>query len=56
MTTLDLQVRLAKIAASVVRATGRGGGTSLPGKLLLRMQPDAIAALSARLGHGSAII
>lgn len=33
-----------------------GGGTSLPGKLLVRMDADAIASLSARLTRGSALI
>jgi UDP-N-acetylmuramyl tripeptide synthase len=33
-----------------------GGGTSLPGKLLLRMDADAIASLSARLTRGSVLI
>jgi lipid II isoglutaminyl synthase (glutamine-hydrolysing) len=33
-----------------------GGGTSLPGKLLVRMDADAIASLSARLTRGSVLI
>jgi UDP-N-acetylmuramyl tripeptide synthase len=33
-----------------------GGGTSLPGKLLMRMDREAIASLSARLARGSALI
>jgi UDP-N-acetylmuramyl tripeptide synthase len=33
-----------------------GGGTSLPGKLLVRMDQGAIASLSARLARGSALI
>ena len=36
-------------------ATGRGG-TSLPGKLLMRLEPHAIGRLAARLQHGSAVI
>ena len=32
------------------RVSGRGGGTSLPGKLLLRLKPDAIALLGRQLG------
>ena len=35
---------------------GGGGGTSLPGKLLVRMDPGAISSLSARLERGSALI
>jgi UDP-N-acetylmuramyl tripeptide synthase len=33
-----------------------GGGTSLPGKLLVRLQPSAIADLAGRLPRGSALI
>jgi UDP-N-acetylmuramyl tripeptide synthase len=46
---------LARAAGSLSRRTGRGG-TSLPGKLLLRLEPDAIAVLSRRLPQGSAAI
>jgi UDP-N-acetylmuramyl tripeptide synthase len=45
----------ARAAGALSRRTGRGG-TSLPGKLLLRLEPDAIGALAARLEHGSAVI
>ncbi len=31
------------------RASGRGGGTTLPGRVLLRLAPDAIGRLGARL-------
>jgi len=34
----------------------RGGGTSVPGKVLLRLAPDAIEVLGARLPEGSALI
>jgi lipid II isoglutaminyl synthase (glutamine-hydrolysing) len=33
-----------------------GGGTSLPGKLLVRIEPDAIRTLAERLERGSALI
>src|SRR6187455_1848608 len=46
----------AKAVGTVVRAARRGGGTSLPGKLLTRLEPHAIALLAQRLGHGSAVI
>src|SRR4029079_18702869 len=32
------------------------GGTSLPGKVLMRLEPHAIGRLAARLEHGSAVI
>ncbi len=47
---------LARSVAALSRFSGRGGGTTLPGKLLLRMQPDAIGRLAARLPAGSALI
>jgi lipid II isoglutaminyl synthase (glutamine-hydrolysing) len=42
---------LARAVGAASRASGRGGGTTLPGRLLLRLDPDAIARLGARL-HG----
>jgi UDP-N-acetylmuramyl tripeptide synthase len=38
------------------RRSGRGGGTTLPGRILLRLQPDAISRLGSRLSAGSAVI
>ena len=46
----------ARVAGAASRASGRGGGTTLPGRLLLRMAPDAIARLGERLDRGTAII
>jgi UDP-N-acetylmuramyl tripeptide synthase len=40
----------------VARRAGRGGGTSLPGKVLMRLDSDAIEELSGRLPDGTAII
>ena len=56
MTALGTKIRIARSVGEVVRASGRGGGTSLPGKVLLRLEPDAIAELAARLPNGSAVI
>jgi UDP-N-acetylmuramyl tripeptide synthase len=39
----------ARAAGTASRASGRGGGTTLPGRLLLRLAPDAIARLGAPL-------
>jgi UDP-N-acetylmuramyl tripeptide synthase len=39
----------ARAAGAASRASGRGGGTTLPGRLLLRLAPDAIARLGAPL-------
>jgi UDP-N-acetylmuramyl tripeptide synthase len=46
----------ARVAGAASRASGRGGGTTLPGRLLLRMAPDAIARLGKRLDGGTAIV
>jgi UDP-N-acetylmuramyl tripeptide synthase len=51
----------AKVAASralgaASRASGRGGGTTLPGRVLLRLAPDAIARLGAGLDRGTTIV
>jgi UDP-N-acetylmuramyl tripeptide synthase len=51
----------AKVAASraigaASRASGRGGGTTLPGRVLLRLAPDAITRLGAGLDRGTTIV
>ena len=56
MTLLGPKVAAAKAVGTVVRAAGRGGGTTLPGKLLTRLEPHAIGLLAQRLPHGSAVI
>ena len=38
------------------RAAGRGGGTTLPGRLLLRADPQALERMSADLDGGSALV
>ncbi|QEC48993.1 DUF1727 domain-containing protein [Baekduia soli] len=55
MTLLGAKLAAARAAGAVSRRAGRGG-TSLPGKLLLRLEPQAVAALGARLPRGSAVI
>ncbi len=47
---------LAKAVGSLSRRSGRGGGTTLPGRLLVRMAPDAIERLSAGLDRGSIVV
>jgi lipid II isoglutaminyl synthase (glutamine-hydrolysing) len=56
VTLLGPKVAAAKAVGTIVRAAGRGGGTSLPGKVLTRLEPNAIGLLSRRLAHGSAVI
>ncbi len=47
---------LSRLAGSLARRSGRGGGTSLPGRLLLRLAPGAITQLAGRLSRGSVVI
>ncbi|MFL5891875.1 MAG: MurT ligase domain-containing protein [Solirubrobacterales bacterium] len=46
----------ARAAGVLSRRSGRGGGTTLPGRLLLRMAPDAITRLGSRLHGGTTIV
>ncbi|HET6509289.1 MAG TPA: MurT ligase domain-containing protein [Baekduia sp.] len=55
MSLLGAKVAAARAAGALSRRAGRGG-TSLPGKLLLRLEPDAVASLARRLKRGSAVI
>jgi lipid II isoglutaminyl synthase (glutamine-hydrolysing) len=47
---------LARAIGGASRRSGRGGGTTLPGRVLLRLSPDAIARLGGRLSRGSTIV
>ena len=51
-----LKRALARGAGGLSRLSGRGGGTTLPGRLLVGMAPDAIARLAAGLGRGSIVV
>ncbi len=53
---LFAEVLAARAAAGLSRLTGRGGGTTVPGKLLWKVDPGAIDRLAARLPAGSAIV
>jgi len=55
MSALAIKVAAARAAGALSRGVGRGG-TSLPGKVLMRLEPHAIARLGARLRGGSAVI
>jgi UDP-N-acetylmuramyl tripeptide synthase len=54
-TLLGPKLVLARAAGAMSRLRG-GGATSLPGKLLVRMDPSAIGALAARLSKGSVLV
>jgi UDP-N-acetylmuramyl tripeptide synthase len=53
---LAAEVAAARIAARLSRLAGAGGGTTLPGKLLWKLDPGAIDRLAARLPQGSVLI
>jgi UDP-N-acetylmuramyl tripeptide synthase len=46
----------ARAVGAASRASGRGGGTTLPGRLLLRLEPEAIARLGAGLDGGTTLV
>jgi UDP-N-acetylmuramyl tripeptide synthase len=53
---LGPKLAVARAVGALARSAGRGGGTSLPGKLLMRLDPHAIGALARRLPLGSVVI
>jgi lipid II isoglutaminyl synthase (glutamine-hydrolysing) len=53
--TLTPKLALARAVGALSRLRG-GGATSAPGKALLRLEPNAIAQLGARLARGSVVI
>jgi lipid II isoglutaminyl synthase (glutamine-hydrolysing) len=56
MSALGAKIVAARAVGELARRAGRGGGTSLPGKMLIRLEPQAIGELAARLERGSAVI
>ena len=52
---LGAKIAVARAAGAISRRSGRGA-TSLPGKVLLRLEPEALARLAGRLPQGSAVI
>jgi lipid II isoglutaminyl synthase (glutamine-hydrolysing) len=50
------KVAAARAIGAASRASGRGGGTTLPGRALLRLEPEAIARLGAGLDRGTAVV
>ena len=53
---LAVEALAARAAARLSRAAGRGGGTTIPGKLLWKLDPGAIDRLAARLPQGAALV
>ena len=53
---LQLETALARAVGGLSRLTGSGGGTTLPGKLLWKLDPNAVDELASRLPLGSALV
>src|SRR5213075_1135663 len=53
---LALEAAAARSAGALSRLARRGGGTTLPGKLLWKLDPGAIDVLAGRLPEGSILI
>ena len=53
---LALETSAARLVGRLSRATGRGGGTTLPGKLVWKLDRGALDALAARLPAGVALV
>ena len=47
---------IARTAGRASRALGRGGGTAMPGQVLLRLDPGAVRSLASNLGGGSILV
>jgi lipid II isoglutaminyl synthase (glutamine-hydrolysing) len=56
MAGLGIKIAVARSVGELARRAGRGGGTSLPGKVLMRLEPHAIGELGGRLERGSAVL
>src|SRR6266568_2042511 len=53
---LPAEIALARAAAGLSRLAGAGGGTTLPGKLLWKLDPGAVDRLADRLPQGRALV
>ena len=53
---LAIESAAARAAARLSRLAGTGGGTTIPGKLLWKLDPGAIDALAARLTRGAIVV
>ena len=53
---LSLESAALRSAGALSRVAGRGGGTTLPGKLLWKLDPGAIDRLATRLPRGSVLV
>src|SRR5581483_5044235 len=53
---LAVEAAAARAAGALSRLAGRGGGTTLPGKLLWKVDPRAIDRLASRLPRGAVLV
>src|SRR5437660_4438825 len=53
---LAAEILAARAAGRLSRLARAGGGTTVPGKLLWKLDPDAVDALARRLPLGSALV
>jgi lipid II isoglutaminyl synthase (glutamine-hydrolysing) len=53
---LASEITLARLAGRLSRVARRGGGTTLPGKLLAAVDPGALTRLARELPLGSALV
>jgi lipid II isoglutaminyl synthase (glutamine-hydrolysing) len=53
---LRAEIALARAVGGLSRLAGRGGGTTLPGKLIATVDPGAVSRLAARLPLGCALV
>jgi lipid II isoglutaminyl synthase (glutamine-hydrolysing) len=53
---LQLEIVLARATGTLSRVAGVGGGTTVPGKLLWKLDPTAVDELASRLPLGSALV
>jgi lipid II isoglutaminyl synthase (glutamine-hydrolysing) len=51
-----LEILLARVTGGLSRLAGTGGGTTVPGKLLWKLDPSAVDELARRLSLGSALV
>ena len=53
---LAAETAVARAIGTLSRASGRGGGTTIPGKVLWKIDPGAVDELAARLPQGVAVV
>ncbi|HUJ91823.1 MAG TPA: Mur ligase family protein, partial [Gaiellaceae bacterium] len=53
---LGAEIAAARAVARLSRLAGAGGGTTVPGKLLSKLDPGAVDRLAARLPAGAAVL